>query len=417
MTIANIFNLVALLVTLATVFGYVNHRWLRLPHTIGLVVIALTVSICLLVVDAIVPALGIETTVRLTLIDIDFEDVLMKGILSFLLFAGALHVDLEALLKHRWAISTLATVGIVISTVVVATLMHFGFSALGLHLPFGQCLVFGALISPTDPIAVMSILKKINVPQSLEAKIAGESLLNDGVGVVLFTVLVALTTGGEHSLTLTGALNLFLLEAIGGVAFGLATGYLAYSTMKAIDDYHLEILVTLSLVMGTYSIASFLHVSGPLAVVIAGLFIGNQGKRFAMSESTRQHVDTFWIMIDEILNSLLFLAIGFEIVAITITGSIISAIALTVPIVLLARLVAVAGPITTLGLRQEFSRGVIPILTWGGLRGGISVALALSLPENPHKPLLLAITYGVVIFSIVVQGLTLERVVRATTRA
>ena len=308
MTIANIFNLVALLVALATVFGYVNHRWLRLPHTIGLVVIALTVSICLLVVDAIVPALGIETTVRLTLINIDFEDVLMKGILSFLLFAGALHVDLDALLKHRWAISTLATVGIVISTVVVATLMHFGLSALGLYLPFGQCLVFGALISPTDPIAVMSILKKINVPQSLETKIAGESLLNDGVGVVLFTVLVALTTGGEHPLTFTGALNLFLLEAVGGVAFGLVTGYLAYSTMKAIDDYHLEILVTLSLVMGTYSVASFLHVSGPLAVVIAGLFIGNQGKRFAMSESTRQHVDTFWIMIDEILNSLLFLA-------------------------------------------------------------------------------------------------------------
>ncbi len=416
MTIANIFNLVALLVALATVFGYVNHRWLRLPHTIGLVVIALTVSICLLVVDAIVPALGIETTVRLTLINIDFEDVLMKGILSFLLFAGALHVDLDALLKHRWAISTLATVGIVISTVVVATLMHFGLSALGLYLPFGQCLVFGALISPTDPIAVMSILKKINVPQSLETKIAGESLLNDGVGVVLFTVLVALTTGGEHSLTLTGALNLFLLEAVGGVAFGLVTGYLAYSTMKAIDDYHLEILVTLSLVMGTYSVASFLHVSGPLAVVIAGLFIGNQGKRLAMSESTRQHIDTFWIMIDEILNSLLFLAIGFEIVAITITGSIVGAIALAVPIVLLARLVAVAGPITTLGLRQEFSRGVIPILTWGGLRGGISVALALSLPESPHKPLLLAITYGVVIFSIVIQGLTIERVVRATAR-
>ena len=416
MTIANIFNLVALLVALATVFGYVNHRWLRLPHTIGLVVIALTVSICLLVVDAIVPELGIETTVRLTLINIDFEDVLMKGILSFLLFAGALHVDLDALLKHRWAISTLATVGIVISTVVVATLIHFGLSALGLYLPFGQCLVFGALISPTDPIAVMSILKKINVPQSLETKIAGESLLNDGVGVVLFTVLVALTTGGEHPLTLTGALNLFLLEAVGGVAFGLVTGYLAYSTMKAIDDYHLEILVTLSLVMGTYSVASFLHVSGPLAVVIAGLFIGNQGKRFAMSESTRQHVDTFWIMIDEILNSLLFLAIGFEIVAITITGSIVGAIALAVPIVLLARLVAVAGPITTLGLRQEFSRGVIPILTWGGLRGGISVALALSLPESPHKPLLLAITYGVVIFSIVIQGLTIERVVRATAR-
>ena len=414
MSPASIFNLVALLITLAAAFGYLNHRWLKLPHTIGLVVIALAVSIGILAVDGMFPQLGLEEAVRQALIDVDFEDTLMKGLLSFLLFAGALHVDLETLLSRRWAILTMATVGILLSTAIVAGLTFYGFEALGFEVPFAACLVFGALISPTDPVAVIGILKYVEVPETLKAKIAGESLFNDGVGVVLYTALVAYAFGGgEHGgFSLAGAAELLLVEVVGGIGLGLGAGYLAYRAMRSINEHNLEVLITLALVMGTYALASQLHLSGPLAVVVAGLFIGNHGKRFAMSETTRDHVDTFWSLVDEMLNSLLFLAIGFEVVAITRTGQIMMAAVLAVPIVLVARWVSVAGPITLLGLRREFTQGAIPVLTWGGLRGGISVALALALPPSPSKPLLLATTYGVVLFSIIVQGLTIERVVR-----
>ena len=414
MSPASIFNLVALLITLAAAFGYLNHRWLKLPHTIGLVVIALAVSIGILAVDGMFPQLGLEEAVRQALIDVDFEDTLMKGLLSFLLFAGALHVDLETLLSRRWAILTMATVGILLSTAIVAGLAFYGFEALEFEVPFAVCLVFGALISPTDPVAVIGILKYVDVPETLKAKIAGESLFNDGVGVVLYTALVAYAFGGgEHGgFSLAGAAELLLVEVVGGIGLGLGAGYLAYRAMRSINEHNLEVLITLALVMGTYALASQLHLSGPLAVVVAGLFIGNHGKRFAMSETTRDHVDTFWSLVDEMLNSLLFLAIGFEVVAITRTGQLMMAAALAVPIVLVARWVSVAGPIMLLGLRREFTRGAIPVLTWGGLRGGISVALALALPPSPSKPLLLATTYGVVLFSIIIQGLTIERVVR-----
>ncbi len=415
MSVATIFNLAALLITLAAVFGYINYRWLRLPHTIGLVVIALAVSIAILITDALLPALGMEAAVRGLLTDIDFEETLMKGLLSFLLFAGALHVDLQALLDRRWAISLLATVGIVTSTVIVAGATFYGFQLFGFDVPLPYCLVFGALISPTDPVAVMGILKEVKVPETLRAKIAGESLFNDGVGVVLYAVLVSIAAGGgDHGeMTLVGALELFALEAIGGIVLGLAAGYSAYRSMKPIDHHNLEVLITLSLVMATYGIAMQLHVSGPLAVVVAGLFIGNHGKRFAMSESTRRHIDTFWSLVDEVLNSLLFLAIGFEVVAITVTGQMVGVALFAIPVVLVARWISVAGPISLLGLRRQFTRGAIPVLTWGGLRGGISVALALALPDSPYKPVILATTYGVVIFSIVIQGLTVEKVVRA----
>ena len=418
MTVATLFNLVALLITLAAVFGYINYRWLHLPHTIGLVIIALTVSVTIMSIDTIFPALGLEATVRQTLIDIEFEDTLMKGFLCFLLFAGALHVDLEGLLSRRWAIGLLATVGIVTSTLIVTGLMFYGFRVFGFEIPLMYCLVFGALISPTDPVAVMGILKEVKVPQALKAKIAGESLFNDGVGVVLFTVVVSMTeSGAEHDeAILAGAAELLATEVLGGLALGFVAGYFTYRAMKAINERNLEVLITLSLVMSTYAVASWLHVSGPLAVVVAGLFIGNHGKQFGMSAETRQHIDMFWSLLDEVLNSLLFLAIGFEILAITITGQIMGAAVLAIPVVLLARWLSVTGPIKLLGLRQEFTKGAIPVLTWGGLRGGISVALALSLPDSPVKPVLLATTYGVVIFSIVIQGLTVKKVVRATIR-
>ena len=416
MTVTSIFNLVALLVMLAAAFGYANHRWLKLPHTIGLVVIALVVSIVVLITDELIPTLGLATTVRGLLTDVEFEDVLMKALLSFLLFAGALHVDLDALLQRRLVIGVMATLGVITSTVIVAALMYLVFEFFGVPMGFSYCLVFGALISPTDPIAVMGILKEVRVPQMLETKIAGESLFNDGVGVVLFSILVTLASGGTDTVDLVDVASLFALEAVGGIGLGLGAGYIAYRAMRAIDQHSLEVLITLALVMGTYSVASRLHMSGPLAVVVAGLFIGNHGKRFAMSESPRRHIDTFWTLLDEVLNSVLFLAIGFEVVAISLTGQVVGASIIAILVVLFARFLAVALPITILKFREQFTTGAIPVLTWGGLRGGISVALALALPPTPEKQIILAVTYVVVVFSIVVQGLTVERVVRATVR-
>ncbi len=413
-----LFDLAAILLTLAAVFGYFNHRWLRLPHTIGLVVIALLASLAVLALDLVAPGLGFRTAVRSAVESVDFPDLLMQGMLSFLLFAGALHVDLQQMAQRGLVIGAMATIGVLISTFVVgyATFLVAGW--LGFGIPLAYCLVFGALISPTDPIAVLGILKSIEVPASLEAKIAGESLFNDGVGIVVFTIMVAIAVGteGGHPITALGIAELFVVEAVGGAVLGLVTGVIAYRAIASIDEHNLEVLITLALVTLTYSIAVALHISGPIAVVIAGLLIGNRGKRLAMSETTRDHLFKFWSLGDEVLNSILFLLIGFEVLAISFTGSIGWAMAAAIPIVLAARFIAVTVPIAALSPMREFTTGAIPVLTWGGLRGGISVALALSLPAFPDKNLVLALTYGVVIFSIVVQGLTIARVVRWVVR-
>jgi CPA1 family monovalent cation:H+ antiporter len=413
-----LFDLAALLLTLAAAFGYLNHRWLKLPHTIGLVVIALLASLGVLVLDLLAPSLGFQAAVRGLVESLEFPELLMEGMLSLLLFAGALHVDMEQMAQRKWAIAVMATVGVLISTFIVgyATFLVAGW--LGFAIPLTYCLVFGALISPTDPIAVLGILKTVDVPPSLEAKIAGESLFNDGVGIVVFTIMVAIAVGSEggHPITPVGIAELFLVEAVGGAVLGLIAGYLAYRAIGSIDEHNLEVLITLALVTLTYSVALALHISGPIAVVVAGLLIGNHGKKFAMSVVTRDHLFKFWSLTDEVLNSILFLMIGFEVLAFTFTGSIGLVMVAAVPIVLAARFVAVAVPITGLAPLREFTKGAIPVLTWGGLRGGISVALALSLPDFPDKDLVLALTYGVVIFSIVVQGLTVGRVVRAVVR-
>jgi len=409
-------NTAAVIVALAALFGYINHRWLGLPHAIGIVVIALLASLGAIAIDAIFPALALQDSVRAILANIDFHDVLMKGMLSFLLFAGALHVNLDDLLSRKWAIGSMATVGVLMSTFMVGFAVWGISSALGIGIPMMYCLVFGALIAPTDPVAVLGILKTVKVPESLEAKIAGESLFNDGVGLVVFIIMVAIAVGGGghggDSVGVLDVIRLFAQEALGGAALGLAFGYVAFRALKSIDEHNLEVLITLALVMVTYGVAAALHLSGPIAVVIAGLLIGNKGTRLAMSEKTRDHVQKFWSLLDEIINSALFLLIGFEVFALSISGNVVLLMIIAIPLTLAARFISVATPLILLSLNREFTKGAIPVLTWGGLRGGISVALALSLPESAFKDTILATTYGVVIFSIVVQGLTVKFVVK-----
>ncbi len=416
----SLFDIIALLVTLAALFGYLNHRWLRLEPTVGLLMISLASSLGIMGLHWIFPQLGIVSGLQHMLGNIDFNEALMHGMLGFLLFAGALHVDLEYFVRSKGTIATLATVGLFMSTIIVGWLSWLVFNALGLPISFLACLVFGSLISPTDPIAVMGTLKTLDAPKDLEANIAGESLFNDGVAVVVFTGLVAMLSaqsghgGGEHGGGLSAAqMGLFFLrEAGGGAVLGLICGYFIYRLMLSIDDYKVEVMLSLALVMGSYSLAWALHVSGPIAVVVAGILIGNRGRAFAMSEEVADYLEKFWELLDEMLNALLFMLIGIEVLVISFSGrSILAGLAIII-IVLAARFVSVYLPISVIGVRSKFPRGVVRILTWAGLRGGISVALALSLPPGPEKNLILTSTYMVVLFSIVVQGMTIKRVLR-----
>ncbi len=407
-----LFEIGAILLCLAALFGYVNRRYLRLPNTIGLVLIAMAASLTLVMVDLVFPFLHMSQGVSKALSQIDFHEALMGGMLSFLLFAGALHVDFSELASRKWVISLMATVGVLLSTFIIGGAMWLVLGLLDLPIPFLWALLFGALISPTDPVAVLGILKTIKMPKSLQATIAGESLFNDGVGVVIFTIVLALAVRGQDGpVGPMTVVELFVTEVLGGALLGIGAGYLAYRAMRAVDDYTLEIVTTLALVMVTYAIALRIHLSGPIAVVVAGLFIGNHGAQFAMSDRTRGRLFDFWELVDEILNSVLFLLIGLEVLALRFHADYVVAALLAIPVALLARLISVSVPILLLSKRTQFTRGAVPVLVWGGLRGGISVALSFSLPENEIKPLILAITYSVVVFSIVVQGLTVRHMV------
>ena len=407
----SLFEIAAILITLAALFSYFNERYLGMPSTIGLMFISLVISLGLIAMANF--GLDVESRAASVLAEIDFSELLLHGMLGFLLFAGALHVNLGDLLQQKWVISSLATAGILTSTLIVASLTWILLRSLGLDLPFIYCLLFGALISPTDPIAVLGILKNANAPKSLETKITGESLFNDGVGVVVFIVLLDIVSG-EHEIDAVQVLLFFLQEVVGGSVFGLATGFLGYWMLKSVDNYPVEILLTMALVTGTYALAETLHLSAPLAVVVAGLLIGNQGRALAMSEKTCEHLDSFWELVDEILNAVLFVLIGLEILVLQFNLSYLLAGLAAIPLVLAARWVSVGIPISLLRLRREFSPHVVKIMTWGGLRGGISVALALSLPAGPERDVILAITYTVVVFSILVQGLTIGRLFPST---
>jgi Na+:H+ antiporter len=410
----SIFTIGAVLVGLSALFGYINHRVLHLPHTIGLVVIALAASLSIIGLDLFLPSVHIAVTVTGLLRQIDFNETLMHGMLSFLLFAGALHADFSALKTRRLTIGVMAAVGTFVSTFVVAALVWGVSEWIGLGLPFIWALVFGALISPTDPVAVLGLFKTVDVPDTLEATMAGESLFNDGIGVVVFTVVVAIAMAGGDTGADMGTVDiarLFFSEVIGGAVLGLAAGYIGYRAMHGIDDSSLEVLITLALVMVTYALALALHMSGPIAMVVAGLFIGNRGVKYAMSEKTRADVLTFWTLIDEILNSVLFLLIGLEVLVIAESADHLGIALLAIPVTLFARSLSVTIPIAILSRWRTFTRGAVPVLIWGGLRGGIAVALSLSLPDTEYKAAILMITYVVVLFSIVVQGLTIKPLV------
>jgi CPA1 family monovalent cation:H+ antiporter len=397
----------SILIVLTAVFSYLNLRYLKLPSTIGVMLIAMIVSISLVVAGKSYP--DMFTGFIDVIASVDFTEVLMGALLNFLLFAGAIHISLHDLRKQRIPVMIFSTLGVIISTIVVGSLMYVTFILLNTHIPFIECLVFGALISPTDPIAVIGILKKAGIRKSLEIKVAGESLFNDGVAVVLFAVLLQLAQGSEVDITFLRITGLFIQEAGGGLLKGLLLGYVSSQGIKRINSYNVTVMITLALVMGGYLITKYLHISGPLTMVAAGLVIGNYGKALAMSVNDRDYLDKFWELIDEILNAMLFLIIGFELLLIPNLEQYWLIGPITILIVLLARFFSIWLPIKFIPKIGTFDRNTITILVWGGLRGGVSVALALTIDDDLHHNLFLAITYYVVVFSIVVQGLTVGK--------
>ena len=403
------FELLAALTTVTAIFSYVNYRWVRLPTTIGLMAIALVGSSLMLALSHA----GVVDLAPLTAFvnAMKFDTTLLNGILGAMLFAGALHVDLHQLRAQMRLILILSTVGVIVSTLLVGTGALWITSLLGAPVPFIWCLVFGALISPTDPIAVGAILRSAGVPKSLEVTITGESLFNDGVGVVVFVVLLGIAAGGD-TMTASHIAEIFAVEALGGCVFGAIVGWGTNRMLARVDDYKVEILLTLGLTTGGYVLANHLHLSGALAMVVAGLMVGSSGRAFAMSPRTQERLDDFWELVDDFLNAMLFVLIGIEVIIVEFTGASGLAGALAIPLVLLARWISAGVPIVTLRRWITAPKGALPILTWSGLRGGISIALALSLPVGPHRSTLVTMTYVVVCFSILVQGLTVQRVVQ-----
>jgi CPA1 family monovalent cation:H+ antiporter len=412
--VLSLFELIAGLLTITAVFAWLNHRLLRLPANIGLLVMGLSASLLLIGIEFLFPKTSLYGALVSTLRQIDFYQAVMHGMLAFLLFAGALHVDIARLRNRASVVGILATVGVLISMLVMATGLWGTAAILGVPISFTWALVFGALIAPTDPVAVLSTLKSAKVPQMLETDMTGEALFNDGVGVVLFTIMLQFAVGTTADFGPSQVATRLLLEAGGGALLGLVTGYIAYRAMRAIDDYSIEVLISLALVAGTYALATELHMSGPIAVVVAGVLIGNRGARDAMSDVTQRYVFGFWTLIDDILNAILFLLIGLEVIVIGFQMSFLWIGIIAVLLMLFARFLAVSVPVFILSRWQTFARGTVAVLTWGGIRGGISIALALSLPESAARPDILAATYAVVLFTIIVQGLTLQWVAEAT---
>ncbi len=402
-----LFNILTLLIFLSAVFGYVNVRFLKLPETIGLMVMAIIFSAILIILNIFYsPVLKVAEEI---LARINFTKVVLDVMLCFLLFAGALHTDFGLMIKERKSIVLFSVVGVLLSTFIVAGLLSIGLSLTGIKIDFMHCLLFGALISPTDPIAVLGILTKAGVPKKIEIKIVGESLFNDGLGVVIFIIIYELTMMETPAFNFTHVLALFAREAIGGLMFGWLLGYIAFRFIRSIENYQTEILITLAIVMGGNYLAHKMHISGPLAVVVAGLFTGSRTKGEAMSYTTGLYVEKFWEIIDVIMNAVLFVLIGLNIIMLHFSIKYLYSALAAIPAVLIARYLSILLPSAILKKWIEMDKNTRLIMTWGGLRGGLSIAMALSLPASPQRNILVFITYGVVLFSIIVQGLTIDK--------
>lgn len=409
------YSIATILIVISAIFGYINVRFLKLPITIGLMIITIVFTVALVIIAQFDDTLLIQEREFIALID--FETVLLDIMLSFLLFAGALHTNFNQLKVQRWPILAFATLGVLVSTFLVGIAMFYVLKLMNLNIDFIYCLLFGALISPTDPIAVLGILKKAGAPKKLETKIVGESLFNDGVGVVVFLTIFAIAAKPDAAIEFADIATLFGQEVIGGIILGLSLGWITYYLMKSIDDYEIEVILTLATVMGGTMLAHQFHLSAPLAMVTAGLIVGNDTVRnTAMSETTELYVDKFWELVDVLLNTVLFVMIGMEMLILTVDGQYIYAGLLAIPIILMCRYISLWLPIKFFENRLDFVPKTNLIMTWGGLRGGISIALALSLTKDMHRELFLVITYVVVVVSIVGQGLTVGPIIKRLTR-
>ncbi len=410
----DVFTVISVLVVLSAVFGYINARFLKLPNSIGLMSITILCTLIVLAISYFDDTL-LEKEKEL-ISKIDFETVLLDIMLSFLLFAGALHTSFQQLKVQRKPILTFATLGTITSTLIVGVFIYYLLQIIDLNVDFIYCILFGALISPTDPIAVLGILKQVNAPKKLETKIVGESLFNDGVGVVIFLTIYQIAKGGSD-ITFGHVAEMFVVEVIGGIALGLALGWITYRLLKSIDDYDIEVIITIAAVMGGTVLAQYLHLSAPLAMVTAGLMVGNDTMRnTSMSKITEQYVDKFWELVDILLNTILFVMIGMEILVLTFDMEYILAGILAIPLLLIARFLSLMLPIKFYAKKLDFVPNTNLIMTWGGLRGGISIALALSLTHEMHRDLFLVITYIIVVFSIIVQGLTVGKLIKKYTK-
>ncbi len=403
-----VFNYISILSTIAALCAWINHRFIRLPAAIGLMTVSLVVSLALLALEAfgILDASGVTQFVNA----IDFQDLVLHGMLAFLLFAGSLTVKLSDLRAQKGVVALLSSVGVIVGAGVTGIFFWGLLALIGLNVPFSIALLFGAIVSPTDAVAILGILRKVGVPKSLEIKLVGESLFNDGIGVVVFLAISSMVFGEGLSLGHAGLM--LLIEVVGGAALGISLGWIAYRLISHVDEYVVEILITLALASGAYTLAESLHVSAPICVVVAGLLIGNRARERGMSEKTREHLDVFWELVDELLNAVLFVLVGLEVLIVSVSGAYIAAGLVAIVAMVISRFVGVSSTVFALKPFRSFSPHVIKILSWGGLRGGISVALALSLPKSPESDLLLVCTYIAVLFSVLIQGTTLPALLR-----